>query len=255
MDLPIDGKYAFTVALDHIPLGVMEGWENAEETLRMISEGEPDYLVLNFGIIKKYKDLIKDKTKAILRIDGSPSYLVEDWRNASRYDLLYTVDDAIRVGASAVIANILVGGAVEMQTVITAAKIASACLERNLPFIISAIPSAQREQNEFEVVTFGARLAAEIGADVVNTYFSGNLKELKQVISVCPMPIWLAGGSMKSDRDTINRANLALQAGCAGICFGRSIWQSKSPRSVMKSLKLLLHNSASLEQSVEALLE
>lgn len=253
MNLSISGKYAFTVALDHIPLGVMLGWENVEDTLRVIVDGEPDYVILNFGIIKKYNDLIKERTRSILRIDGSPSYLVEDWRSASRYDLLYTVDDAVRVGASAVIANILVGGSVEMETIITAARIASACLERNLPLIISAIPSAQREQNEFEVVNFGARLAAEIGADVVNTYFSGNLDELKHVVSVCPVPVLLAGGSHKSDEDTIRRANLAIQGGCTGICFGRSIWQSESPQSVMKSLKSLLHNSASLEHALKLL--
>ncbi|MEI7846007.1 MAG: hypothetical protein WCK35_09410 [Chloroflexota bacterium] len=256
MNLSTPNKHVFTVALDHIPLGVMEGWENVNQTLKVIVDGEPDYIVLNFGILKLYRDLIKEKTKAILRLDGSPSYLVEDWLKASRYDLLYTVDDAIRVGASAVIINLLVGGSVEMETIITASKLAGACLERNLPLIISAVPSAQiKDYSEFEVHNFAIRLAAEIGADVVNTYFTGNFQDLKHFVSVCPAPVLLAGGGFKTDEDTIRRANLAIDAGCAGICFGRSVWQSKSPQAVMASLKSILHDSSNIKDALKLLSE
>jgi len=251
MILPIK-QPLFVVALDHIPLGVMKGWENAGETLKVITSGKADCLILNFGIIKLFKELLTENntTKFILRLDGSPSYLVEDWRTASRWDMLYTLDDATRLGASAVIVNLLVGSSVEMQSVITASKIASAALERNLPVFISAIPpvNTKNDNDDLDVSIFAARFAAEIGADVVNTYYSGNMEGLSRIVSVCPAPVILAGGNLNSDEQTIKRAYVAMQSGCSGICFGRSIWQSKSPKLVMEALRVVLNDPSSLDE-------
>jgi DhnA family fructose-bisphosphate aldolase class Ia len=239
----------FIVALDHIPLGIMSGWEHAEETLRVIVEGKPDYIVANFGIIKRFSSLFRDGPGTILRLDGSPSYLVEDWRKASRWDLLYTVDDAVRLGASAVIVNIIVGGKVEMASICVATQIAGACLEKQVPLIISAIPAAEiAEHNTVEVAAFAARLASELGADVVNSYYDGDVTGLEYLVTICPAPVLLAGGATpKSDAETLRRAAFAIDAGCVGICFGRSIWQSKQPLRLMRALRLLLHQSQPLE--------
>lgn len=247
----LDGKHLLVVALDHIPLGVMSGWEYPEDTLETILQGHPDYLVLNFGIIKRFSSLLQEGPGIVLRLDGSPSYLVEDWRKASRWDLLYSIDDALRVGASAAIVNILVGGVAEMPSIRVAARVASACLERKLPLIISAIPSSELTgYDEVEVASFAARLAAEVGADIVNSYFDANHEDLRRIVSICPVPVLLSGGSPKSDTETIRRAYSALQAGCVGICFGRSIWQSNDPLSVMQALRTLLDGSQSVDSAI-----
>lgn len=239
------------VALDHIPLGIMKGWENVQQTLELIVEGKPDLTIVNFGILKHFSSLLCKGTKPVLRLDGSPSYLVEHWLKAKEWDLLYTVDDAVRLGAHAVIVNVVVGGVTEMPSVRIATRVASACLERNMPIIISTyIGSDIQEQDEKDLAAFSARLSAELGADIINLNYQGNLESLRYITSVCPSPILLAGGTYKSNEDTLRRAAIAIDAGFEGICFGRSIWQSENPQKIMGALHALLKNTNSLDEAI-----
>ena len=239
------------VALDHIPLGIMSGWENVQQTLELVVEGEPDLTIVNFGILKHFASLLCKGTKPVLRLDGSPSYLVEDWRNAKEWDLLYTVDDAVRLGAYAVIVNVVVGGVTEMPSVRIASRVASACLERNIPIIVSAyIGSDVQEHDEKELAAFSARLSAELGADIINLNFEGNLESIRYITSVCPSPVLLAGGAFKTNEYTLRRAAVAIDGGCEGICFGRSIWQSGDPPRVMRALHSVIKNTSNLEEAI-----
>lgn len=256
MNLPFlpDSKL-LAVALDHIPLGIMQGWENVQQTLELIVEAKADLTIINFGILKRFSSLLHEGTKAVLRLDGSPSYLVEDWREAKEWDLLYTVDDAIRLGAYAVIVNVVVGGVTEMPSIRVASRVASACLERNMPLIISAYIGADApSQENNELMAFSARLSAELGADFINLNYGENLENLGYITSVCPSPVLLSGGAFKSDENTLRRAATAMDAGCNGICFGRSIWQSKDPVRLMHGLHSVIQNTDTLNKMISSII-
>ena len=249
-------KRLLVVALDHIPLGIMPGWEHAEKTLKAVIAGQPDYIVVNFGILKRFSALFQGGPRTVLRLDGSPSYLVDNWLDAAEWHLLYSIEDALRLGASAAIVNLVVGGPAEMQSVRAVARAASACLERQFSLFVSAVPSAKAlERDHTEVTAFAARLASELGADIVNLYYDGDAKGLEYIVPTCPAPIVLAGGALKSDVDTLRRVRFAVDAGCLGVCYGRSIWQSRHPTLVMKAVRSLLLGSQSLDAAIQSLSE
>jgi class I fructose-bisphosphate aldolase len=86
------------------------------------------------------------------------------------------------------------------------------------------------------------RISAEIGADMVKCIYPGNLQALTQVISACPAPVLLAGGS-KAERPEIayEKAQIALDAGAAGLVFGRNIFEAADPAAEVARFRQIIH--------------
>ncbi|MBR4165664.1 MAG: hypothetical protein IKR43_05450, partial [Lachnospiraceae bacterium] len=74
----------------------------------------------------------------------------------------------------------------------------------------------------FDIQANGARVAAELGADVVKAFYTD---KFETVVENCPVPIILAGGPKGSD--IYDTAEAAVKAGVKGLCFGRNLFQSE----------------------------
>jgi len=237
---------ALIVALDHIADGFMHGWEFPEATLERIIAGKPDAILLNFGILKQFASMLSE-VGIILRLDGGSTYLVEQWPNCTRWERLYSVEDALALGAHAVIASVFVGGPAELDSMKVAATIVSDCLKHEVPCALHAIPvkgMLDREQYDAEMVAFASRFLAELGADFINTYFPGDQERFRVVTSRCPVPVLAAGGpKVKSDETFLNMAKDVLDAGGHGLFVGRNVWQHQDPESFLLALKRVIHPS------------
>lgn len=248
-----DGR-ALIVALDHIPSGLMQGWEFPEETLNQILEGKPDAIMANFGILKRFAHLLTEDVGTILRLDGGPSYLVEDWPNYSHWDAFYSVEDAINLGADAVIANVFIGGRSEIDSMRVAARMAADCLRLGLPCAFEPLPveGAPTIKNYLdpEIIAFASRMAAEFGADFIKTYYTGNPETFRRVTARCPVPVLMAGGpKLDSDRHVLEAVHGMLQGGGCGIFIGRNAWQHRNPPVLLRALGQLLHQNMTLEDT------
>ena len=80
----------------------------------------------------------------------------------------------------------------------------------------------------------GARVAAELGADVVKAFYVDGFEHL---VASCPAPVILAGGP--KDRDVVEVARAALAAGAKGLAFGRNIFQHPEPARIARELDAL----------------
>jgi len=91
-------------------------------------------------------------------------------------------------------------------------------------------------------------MAAELGASIVKTYYC---KDFEKIVESCPVPIVIAGGKKVPEKDALQMAYDALQAGAIGVDMGRNIFQSSSPVGMMKAVNAIVHKNATPKDAFE----
>ena len=84
------------------------------------------------------------------------------------------------------------------------------------------------------------RIAAEIGAHYVKTYYVE--QGFEQVTAGCPVPIVIAGGKKLPEREALEMAYKAIDQGAAGVDMGRNIFQAKDPIAMIKAVRAVVHD-------------
>jgi DhnA family fructose-bisphosphate aldolase class Ia len=78
-------------------------------------------------------------------------------------------------------------------------------------------------------------------ADAVKTDYSGDPDSMRSVVEGCPIPILVLGGSRQaSDKDALAVVRGAVQAGAAGVFFGRNVFQSDNMHSFLQQARAIL---------------
>ena len=81
------------------------------------------------------------------------------------------------------------------------------------------------------------RIAAELGADVIKTEYSGDPETMRAVVEACPIPILVLGGSRTTSDDQICAlVRNIMQSGTAGVFFGRNVFQSEDIPALMQRI-------------------
>jgi DhnA family fructose-bisphosphate aldolase class Ia len=169
---------------------------------------------------------------------------------------MLSVADAVAQGADIVLASLTLrnpdeaedSGNVETFSAFVAEKRAL-----GIPLIGEVFPTGgddARPEDLQEAVLMGCRIIAELGADVIKTFFTG--AGFEKVTTSTPVPV-LALGAKKTPReiDALNLAAAAIGAGARGVVFGRNVVQAKSPGKFLDALKLVVKTGASPEQAVK----
>lgn len=175
-----------------------------------------------------------------------------------RSTLVASVDDAVRLGADAVMTYLFLGSQdaqIEAAEVERNGRISRRCEELGVVRIIETMARGSRlaadEERNARYVALHSRIAAEIGCDLVKTEWTGSPASFSEVVYACPVPVLVAGGP-RTDRpeDAVEMARLAVEAGAAGVVFGRNIVQADDPTAVVRALAELIHGPSAQEASV-----
>ena len=89
------------------------------------------------------------------------------------------------------------------------------------------------------------RIAAELGAHIVKTYFC---EGFEKVVEGCPVPMVMAGGKKIPEKEALQLTFNAIHAGAVGVDMGRNIFQSNSPISMIKAVRLIVHDNATADE-------
>ncbi len=123
-----------------------------------------------------------------------------------------------------------------------------------LPFIIESIPGGFEtvDKHTPDNIAVGARLAAEAGADIVKTFYTGDPVTMRQVIAYASVPVVVLGGAAKGSlRDLLTEVYDAVAgAGCAGVAIGRNIWEAPDPAAVTRGLAAIIHQHVSVDEAL-----
>ncbi|HMQ51555.1 MAG TPA: fructose-bisphosphate aldolase [Anaerolineae bacterium] len=258
MSLLANNGKALILAMDHaIVHGKIAGLEDPGQVIDAAVEAGADAVMTTFGIIKRYRHQLIGRIPTIMRLDSGPSLLSQDWMAYTEYSQQFEVEDALLLGADGVVTNMFVGIPVELETFQMVARVAGDCLRLNMPFMVEALPcpgEVVREPMSGHAMAIAARLAFERGADYVKSYYTGDIDDFRQVVENCPVPVLIAGGpKMDTLRGALQVVYDSLQAGAAGVVFGRNIWQSSDPQGMIRALRHIIHDNGSVNEALAAL--
>jgi len=254
--LRADGR-ALVVAMDHArDWGGLPGLERPEETIARVIEGGADCIMTTYGVAKQFGHLMAGRVGVIVRLDGWSSHFREKWLEYTGWQQLYTVEDALRVGADAVITNYYMGAPGESDSLRVLAQCAAAADRLGVPLVAECLPSPNPEisdPNDPEYIAVAARIANEHGADMIKCYFSGTTKGFRKVTSTNPAPVLVAGGPvLNSALDVLEMVAQAIAADARGVFFGKNIWQSADPAGMVRAMAQVIHDNAPPSEAIAA---
>lgn len=241
MQNPVSGRI-FTAAVDHAPsYGVLRGLENIQSLVDQAARGGPDAMVMTKGVAERCFQPYAGHVALILKCSTlSPFHPTHDvW--------VSSVEDALRLGADAIAMALTVGSEQQPQLLANLAALVREAEPVGLPVIVHAYPNGElvrpAERYSLERVGYAARLAMELGVDIIKTFYTGSPETFTQVVElVAPVPVVAAGGPrLETDLDVFQMAYDVVKSGAAGITFGRNIWQSADPQRMVTILKQIVH--------------
>ncbi len=227
-----EGKL-FVVALDHPQtFGVMPGLEKPEQALSRCECAQVDGFILNIGMAELMcrGDLLRKKL--ILRTSLGGSMMASSFTNV--HANVVSPETAVGAGADAVLMMLIMGGE-DYRSMQQAARDIDAYHRAGLPCIVEILADDFARTNDLDIQMNGARIAAEIGADVVKAFYT---PEFGKVVAGCPVPVILAGGPKGEDIQVVARA--AVDAGARGFAFGRNVFQHPEPVALISALDGIL---------------
>lgn len=230
------------LAVDH---GYFQGpTTGLEEPRKAIEPLLPyaDALMLTRGVLRTSIDPAVN-TPIVLRVSGGTSILKE----LSNEGLTTSIEDAIRLNVSAITMSIFVGGEYERQTLLNLSKLVNLGERYGIPVL--AVTAVGRDMNrDARYLGLACRIAAELGAHIVKTYFC---EDFPKVVRGCPVPLVVAGGKKIPERDALQLTYKSIHAGAAGVDMGRNIFQSEAPVAMIKAVRSIVHKDATVDEAFD----
>lgn len=234
IELLDDAGKIFLAAFDHPQIyGVMSGLENPLQAIENIEKTEIGGFILNPGIFNLVDAQLVHKKKMILRSSLGGTSMAKSFPDT--HDIMVSPHHALSLGADAILIMMVLGGEHDKESMMKVATTVADFQAFSIPVIVEVLAADFTKNNDTEFVKNGARIAAELGADFVKAFYCENFKT---VIDGCPVPIILAGGP--KDTDILPIAKSVVDDGAIGFAFGRNIFQSKDPKTLIKNLSTIL---------------
>lgn len=235
------------LAVDHgYFLGPTERLEVPRNTISPLLR-YADSLMLTRGVLRTSVDPDFD-IPIVLRVSGGTSIIGED---LSKETITVSIEEAIRLNASCLALSIFVGGKYEHQSLANLARLVDEGEKYGIPVL--AVTAVGKEMGrDARYLGLACRVAAELGAHVVKTYYC---EDFEQVVEGCPVPLVIAGGKKLPEIDALKLAFDALDHGASGVDMGRNIWQSDHPVAMIKAVKAIVHRKASVKEAEQIFTE
>src|SRR3990170_7024471 len=202
-----------------------------------------DALMITRGAIRNWIEPRVD-IPIILRVSGGQSILKE----LSNEIITTSIEDAIRINASAITCSVYVGGEYEKETIKNLSKIVDEGEKYGIPVL--AVTAVGKEMvRDARYLGLASRICVEIGAHMIKTYYTENFDE---VVEACGnVPVVIAGGKKLPEKEAMQTACNAVADGAVGVDMGRNIFQSDSPMGMIQAVRAIVHDGKSVDEAYE----
>ncbi len=239
---PKDGRTVM-LAVDHgYFMGPTTGLEKLDEMINPLLP-YADTLMLTRGALRNYVDPVTD-IPIVLRVSGGTSIVGKELLHEGT---VVSIEDAIRLNVSGVAYSILVGADFERDTLLGMTKYIDEAERYGIP-VLAVTAVGKDMAKDVRYLGLASRMAAELGAHIVKTYFC---KNFEKVIESCPVPVVIAGGKKQPEKDALNMAYDAIQAGAIGVDMGRNVFQSTDPVGMIKAVNAIIHKDVTPKEAFE----
>ena len=231
-----DGKALF-LPIDH---GYFQGpthkLEKPGETIKPLVQ-YADAIMLTRGVLRNCINPAIPKP-VILRVSGAATVVGEDLANEN---IVTSVREIIRLNAMAASMSVFVGSKYEHQSLSNLAKLVDECEDYGIPVMAVTAVGKELEKRTARYLALCSRVAAEIGARVVKTYYCK--ENFEKVVNGCPVPVVIAGGpKVDTQREVFDFVYDGIQKGAIGVNLGRNIWQTEHPVAAIRAIRAIIHD-------------
>jgi putative autoinducer-2 (AI-2) aldolase len=231
------------LAIDHGYFqGPTTGLERIDAKIMPFAE-HADTLMLTRGILRSSVPPSYSKP-VVLRASGGPSIL----RELSNEEIAMSMEDALRLNASALAIQVFIGGEYETRSVHNMTRLVDQGLRYGMP-ILAVTAVGKDMARDARYFRLACRICAELGAHYVKTYYVP--EGFETITASCPVPIVMAGGKKIGELEALTMAYNAVQQGASGVDMGRNIFQSDAPIAMLKAVKAVVHDNLPPQQAFE----
>ena len=241
-----DGKRAVVVAADHgFFVGPTKGSIDLPSAVEAWSEA--DAILLSPGMLQScgHAFSYRGAPSAVVRLDWSTVFGSQWGFTGAHTTRVLEPETALAMGADIGMATFtftMEQELVDRDNVANFARIVDAKRKCGLPLIGELFPIAPDELTASELfrqVHTGCRILAELGADVIKTYFTGD--RFEETVEATPVPILVLGAEkLPNEIDALEMARRSIAAGARGVVFGRNIIQSEDPAAMISALRMVI---------------
>ena len=235
------------LAVDHgYFMGPTRRLEDAGSTIAPLLP-HADALALTRGILRTSVPP-STSTPIVLRVSGGVTVLHDD---LSHETITTPVREALRLNCSAVALSVFVGAPHEHESLSNLGQLVTEGEDCGLPVMAITAVGKELEKRDARYLALACRVSAELGAHLVKTYYCDNFPK---VVEGCPVPLVVAGGpKLDSDKAALELAHSAISEGARGIDMGRNIWQSDHPVAMLRALRAIVHEKATVGEAMDVL--
>jgi len=204
-----------------------------------------DGLFITRGVLRSSVDPELSKP-IILRVSGGTSMVGKDLTNEG---ITTSMEEAIRLNVSAVGLSIFVGSDYEKESLLNLSQLVNEGERYGIPVMAVTAVGRELEKRDARYLAMASRIAAELGARVVKTYWC---EDFDKVATGCPVPVILAGGpQVDTEREVFDFVYDGLQKGAIGVNLGRNIWQNEHPIAMIRAIRAVVHDKATPQEAEE----
>ena len=245
-------KKTIIVPMDHgVTNGPIPGLIDLGQAVDLVADGGANAVIGHVGLaLYGHRQSGRD-IGLILHLSASTSISPDPNEKV----LVNSVTNALKMGADAVSMHVNIGADSEARMLADLGSVAVECMEWGMPLLAMMYPRGKKitKDNDVDQVKLAARVAAELGADIVKTVYTGDPESFREVTRGCPVPVVVAGGSKTDDRTTLELIDGAMAGGAAGISIGRNAFQHRSPAKFVRAAACIVHANKSVDEAMELL--
>jgi fructose-bisphosphate aldolase, class I len=248
------GQNAVVVAVDHgLYFGPLPGMVNLPQAVKAL--GGADAVLLAPGAAAHCSSVFEQRgaPAMILRLNFASNY-ISVWNYSHSHSVpMLSVAEAVAQGADIVLASLTLRNPDESedaQNVELLSRFINEKRSLGIPMVGEVFPTGGDDANPadlYELVRVGCRIVAELGVDMVKTFYTG--ENFADITASTPIPILALGAKKtKFEKDALRLAASAVRSGARGVVFGRNVIQAREPERFLDALKEVVKTQADPEK-------
>jgi len=261
-------RRCFDVAVDHgffNETSFLAGIENLEKAIATLVEAAPDAIQLTVGqapLLQAFPG--RHKPSLVLRTDVANVYGKDLPRTLFSRMISEPVEQALRLDAVCVVVNLFrIPNQPEVgdQCIQNILAIKPDCDRYGMPLMIEPLVFQANEKSggymvdgDLQKILPLVRQAVELGADIIKADPTDDVSVYGKVIEIAgQIPVLVRGGGKAPDAEILQRTEMLIQQGAAGIVYGRNVIQHQNPSGMTRALMAIVHDGATAAQAAKLL--
>ncbi|MFA6489728.1 MAG: fructose-bisphosphate aldolase [Candidatus Micrarchaeia archaeon] len=231
---------AMDQGMEHGPTDFNAKNINPEYVCDIACKGGFTGFALQKGVAKLYKECYSGKVPLVLKLNGRTNIVPKDDCYSSP---VASVKEAVDLGADAIGYTLYVGSPMEAQMFREFGQIEREAHDYGLACVVWAYPRGKhvKDEKSKDTVAYAARVAMELGADVVKINYPGSIDAMKWVAaSAGRCRVISAGGSKQPDEEFLAKVRDIMAGNGSGLAVGRNVWQNENPLKITEGIKKVI---------------